>query len=160
MSDTARLSWRKSSYSSANGGNCVEVGQLGWRKSSHSGANGGNCVEVADHDDAIVVRDTTDHGHGPVHRFTSSDWRAFVASVKATGRLACPSSALEVRRLRGRTSAVMIMILNSPLRTTAWYRSGYDQALLLLADQSGLMCSPGLWPVFSVSSPGVASCWA
>lgn len=55
---------------------------LSWRKSSYSGANGGNCVEVADHDGTIMVRDTTDHGNGPVHRFTPTNWRAFVASVK------------------------------------------------------------------------------
>jgi hypothetical protein len=38
------MTWRKSSYSSVNGGNCVEVGV--WRKSSYSTSNGGNCVEV------------------------------------------------------------------------------------------------------------------
>lgn len=36
--------WHKSSYSSSNGGNCVEVA---WRKSSFSSSNGGDCVEVA-----------------------------------------------------------------------------------------------------------------
>jgi len=28
------------------------------------------------------VRDTKDHGHGPVHAFTASGWRVFVASVR------------------------------------------------------------------------------
>jgi hypothetical protein len=37
-------SWRKSSYSTNNGGDCVEVGV--WRKSSYSTNNGGACVEV------------------------------------------------------------------------------------------------------------------
>ena len=32
--------WRKSSYSSGNGGDCVEVAVV-WRKSSYSSANGG-----------------------------------------------------------------------------------------------------------------------
>ena len=36
--------WRKSSYSSPNAGNCVEVGV--WRKSSHSNVDGDECVEV------------------------------------------------------------------------------------------------------------------
>jgi hypothetical protein len=37
-------SWRKSSFSGSNGGDCVEVA---WSKSSFSGSNAGNCVEVA-----------------------------------------------------------------------------------------------------------------
>ncbi|MFE0737942.1 DUF397 domain-containing protein [Streptomyces sp. NPDC058855] len=43
--------WRKSSYSSDTGGNCVECAPLGtaaWRKSSYSSDTGGDCVEVAD----------------------------------------------------------------------------------------------------------------
>jgi hypothetical protein len=39
------MSWRKSSYSTSNGGQCIEVGV--WRKSSYSTSNGGSCVEVA-----------------------------------------------------------------------------------------------------------------
>src|SRR5712691_1185692 len=39
------ITWRKSSYSTSNGGACIEVGT--WRKSSYSTSNGGNCVEVA-----------------------------------------------------------------------------------------------------------------
>jgi hypothetical protein len=38
------MTWRKSSFSGSNGGNCVEVA---WAKSSFSGSNGGSCVEVA-----------------------------------------------------------------------------------------------------------------
>lgn len=38
------MTWRKSSFSGSNGGDCVEVA---WCKSSFSGSNGGNCVEVA-----------------------------------------------------------------------------------------------------------------
>lgn len=38
------MTWRKSSFSGSNGGNCVEVR---WTKSSFSGSNGGSCVEVA-----------------------------------------------------------------------------------------------------------------
>ncbi|MFF0523050.1 DUF397 domain-containing protein [Actinomadura nitritigenes] len=40
--------WRKSSYSTSNGGNCIELAGLSWRKSNHSGSNGGDCVELAD----------------------------------------------------------------------------------------------------------------
>jgi hypothetical protein len=28
------------------------------------------------------VRDTKDGGHGPVHRYTAAEWRAFVAGVR------------------------------------------------------------------------------
>jgi predicted secreted Zn-dependent protease len=65
-----------------------------WRKSSFSGGNGGGCVEVADHDGMIMVRDTKDHGNGPVHRYTRAEWDAFIAGVRngefdldASGRL-------------------------------------------------------------------------
>jgi Domain of unknown function (DUF397) len=54
----------------------------GWRKSSYSGGQGGNCVEVAGSGGMIMVRDTEDNGHGPVHQFTSARWRAFVAGVR------------------------------------------------------------------------------
>jgi Domain of unknown function (DUF397) len=54
-----------------------------WRTSSYSGPYG-NCVEVADlPDGGRAVRDTKDRGEGPVLLFTSSEWRAFVAGVKA-----------------------------------------------------------------------------
>ena len=49
---------------------------LRWRKSTFSGANGGGCVEVADHDGMILVRDTKDHGRGPVHRYTGTPQRS------------------------------------------------------------------------------------
>jgi len=51
--------WRKSSYSTNNGG-CVEVA---WRTSSHSTDNGG-CVEVAWQAPATLVRDSKDPATG------------------------------------------------------------------------------------------------
>lgn len=51
-----------------------------WRKSSYSGANGGNCVEVAA-TDAVLVRDTQDR-HGPTLRFAPEAWRKFADRVK------------------------------------------------------------------------------
>jgi hypothetical protein len=56
-----------------------------WRTSSFSGSQGGNCVEVAGHDGMILVRDTKDHSHGHVHRFTPASWRAFVAALQNRG---------------------------------------------------------------------------
>ncbi len=55
---------------------------LHWRKSSYSGNGGGDCVEVAGHDGMILVRDSKDHGRGPIHRFTVAEWRAFLASIR------------------------------------------------------------------------------
>ena len=40
------------------------------------------CVEVAGHDGMIVVRDTKDHGRGPVHRYTPEEWHAFIFGVR------------------------------------------------------------------------------
>jgi predicted secreted Zn-dependent protease len=55
---------------------------LNWRKASYSASNGG-CVEVAGHEGMVLVRDTKDHGRGPVHRFTRAGWEAFTAGVRA-----------------------------------------------------------------------------
>jgi hypothetical protein len=52
-----------------------------WRKSSFSGTTG-NCVEVAGQDGTVFVRDSKDNGHGPVHRCTTAEWRAFVAGIR------------------------------------------------------------------------------
>lgn len=53
-----------------------------WRKSSYSGANGGNCVEVADTADTIIrVRDTTDRG-GVTLRLSAGVWSAFLGSLR------------------------------------------------------------------------------
>jgi hypothetical protein len=70
--------WRKSSYSTDTGGNCVEVGR--WRKSSHSDSTGGNCVEVSAPSD-ILVRDTTDR-QGPALAFRAPAWNRFLASLR------------------------------------------------------------------------------
>ncbi len=52
-----------------------------WRKSSYSG-NGANCVEAGNASGAVLVRDTTQHGTGPVLRVTPADWTRLVKSVK------------------------------------------------------------------------------
>ena len=76
------VGWRKSSYSTSNGGGCVEVG-MAWRKSSYSGSNGGGCVEIARHVPAVVaVRDSKDPD-GPVLAFSAGDWQAFTARIKS-----------------------------------------------------------------------------
>lgn len=53
-----------------------------WFKARASGTNGGSCVEIRRHDDLIEVRDTKDHGCGPVLRFTRAQWYAFLDGAK------------------------------------------------------------------------------
>ena len=53
-----------------------------WRKSSYSGGNGGDCVEVAVlADNSRAVRDSKDP-EGPKLVFAPATWRAFTAAVK------------------------------------------------------------------------------
>lgn len=53
-----------------------------WRKSSYSGASGGDCLEVADgHPNAIPVRDSK-NPTGPMLVFRAAAWSAFVADLK------------------------------------------------------------------------------
>ena len=54
-----------------------------WIKSSYSGSGGSECVEVAIlPDGGMAVRDSKDPS-GPMLRFTSGEWCAFVGGVKA-----------------------------------------------------------------------------
>ncbi|MFD9205306.1 DUF397 domain-containing protein [Streptomyces sioyaensis] len=71
------LSWFKSSYSSEQGGNCLEVA-YDWRTSSHSSEQGGACVEVAAHPTTIHVRDSKDP-QGPHLDFPPGAWAAFTS---------------------------------------------------------------------------------
>ncbi|TDB72543.1 DUF397 domain-containing protein [Micromonospora sp. KC721] len=53
-----------------------------WRKSTRSSANGGDSVEVADNLPGVVlVRDTKDRDGGTL-TFTPSVWRSFVGFAK------------------------------------------------------------------------------
>jgi hypothetical protein len=53
----------------------------GWRKSSYSGANGGQCVETASDDGVILVRDTANRDGGRLE-FSAGAWQAFVTSLR------------------------------------------------------------------------------
>ena len=55
-----------------------------WRKSSYSGNNGGQCVEVGNAARMIAVRDSKDQA-GPVLAFGRQDWQQFTDRVKAAG---------------------------------------------------------------------------
>ncbi|MGW8397800.1 DUF397 domain-containing protein [Streptomyces lydicus] len=85
--DLSTVTWRKSSYSNQDGGNCIEVSDdfltaAAWRKSSYSNQDGGECIEIADNHPALVpVRDSKDP-HGPALVFPAVAWSAFVGAVK------------------------------------------------------------------------------
>jgi Domain of unknown function (DUF397) len=51
-----------------------------WRTSSYSSGDGGQCVEVAS-GDAIAIRDSVNR-RGPVLMVTAEAWRTFVLSVR------------------------------------------------------------------------------
>ncbi|MFF4168723.1 DUF397 domain-containing protein [Streptomyces sp. NPDC001744] len=73
------LHWIKSSYSSEQGGACVEVA-VTWVKSSYSSEQGGNCVEVATCPHTVHVRDSKDTGL-PSFEVSPAAWAAFVSGV-------------------------------------------------------------------------------
>ncbi|MCL2581188.1 MAG: DUF397 domain-containing protein [Streptosporangiales bacterium] len=51
-----------------------------WRTSSYSGPNGGNCVEAASGGETVLIRDTADRA-GAVLAFGPAAWRAFVTGL-------------------------------------------------------------------------------
>ncbi len=54
---------------------------MDWRKSSFSSANGGQCVETASADGVILVRDTANRG-GVMLSVPAAAWRKFTASLR------------------------------------------------------------------------------
>jgi hypothetical protein len=56
---------------------------LTWRTSSYSSGQGGNCVEIADlPNGAQAVRDSKNRT-GPALTFTAAEWSAFTAGVRS-----------------------------------------------------------------------------
>lgn len=53
-----------------------------WRKSSYSSANGGACVEVAGNLPGMVAVRDSKAPAGPVLAFTHAAWRSFADGVK------------------------------------------------------------------------------
>jgi hypothetical protein len=62
----------------------MEDTDLNWRKASYSSNGGGNCVEVADHRNRVLVRDTQSRS-GPILWFSPDAWRTLVDQVRAGG---------------------------------------------------------------------------
>jgi Domain of unknown function (DUF397) len=102
----SRSLWRKSSYSTGNGSNCIEValvpgwhssysGGSGsncvevaanmptWRKSSRSNGSGGECVEVGGTGQVVAVRDSKDPD-GPKLLVSPGAWVALLTQVRAS----------------------------------------------------------------------------
>ena len=60
----------------------MDLSHVTWRKASYSGANGGGCVEVGAAGPVVAVRDSKDP-QGPKLAFTPREWEAFTSKVKA-----------------------------------------------------------------------------
>ncbi|MBX9422197.1 DUF397 domain-containing protein [Streptomyces lateritius] len=76
---TTDLAWFKSSYSSGDDGDCVEVA-LSWHKSSYSSGSGDNCVEVATCPSTVHVRDSK-NPDGPQFAVAPDAWTGFLAQL-------------------------------------------------------------------------------
>ncbi|MEU2234305.1 DUF397 domain-containing protein [Streptomyces vietnamensis] len=59
----------------------VDLSTVTWRKSSYSNDDGGECLEVADHLPLVPVRDSK-NPTGPALLFEAGAWASFVAGVK------------------------------------------------------------------------------
>jgi hypothetical protein len=54
---------------------------MDWRKSSYSNATGGDCVECAASPSLVLVRDTTDRA-GVTLSVSGPTWTAFLATLR------------------------------------------------------------------------------
>jgi hypothetical protein len=59
----------------------MDVTRATWRKSSYSGTNGGNCVEAGVAGKSLAVRDSKDP-HGSVLTIDPGAWRTFIGQLK------------------------------------------------------------------------------
>jgi hypothetical protein len=60
----------------------TDLDRAEWRKSSYSSGSGGNCVEVATNLPGVVaVRDSKDPD-GPALTLTPAQWRSFATAVQ------------------------------------------------------------------------------
>jgi hypothetical protein len=60
----------------------MEKQDMRWRKSTYSSNGGANCVEAAT-SDHVLVRDTTDRS-GPTLSFSTAAWAAFTSTLKVS----------------------------------------------------------------------------
>jgi hypothetical protein len=73
-------------FSGTTGGSSevMDISHLTWRKSSYSGANGGDCVEVASVDKATVAVRDTKNPDGPKLVINPPVWQSFVQQLRST----------------------------------------------------------------------------
>jgi len=57
----------------------LSTSSLSWQRSTR--CDGGACVEVALHQGEVVLRDSK-NPHGPLLRFSRSEWAAFIGGVQ------------------------------------------------------------------------------
>jgi len=60
----------------------MDMSSATWRKSSYSGPNGGNCIEITAAAGVVAVRDSKDP-QGSVLAFGPEAWKKFAGQVKA-----------------------------------------------------------------------------
>jgi hypothetical protein len=53
-----------------------------WRKSTYSQASGGACVEAGTDAQGVLVRDTVQAGGGPVLSVPAVAWSAFLTTIR------------------------------------------------------------------------------
>jgi hypothetical protein len=68
------------------------IEQLSWFKSSYSSGEGGQCLEVAVHPTAIHIRDSKQPSSAPHLTLSPSTWSAFLASGTGGERIGNPGS--------------------------------------------------------------------
>lgn len=78
------LNWFKSSYSSGEGGECLEAAYT-WHKSTYSSGEGGDCVEVAPCPHTIHIRDSK-NPTAPHLTFSPTAWSAFLSDESTLTR--------------------------------------------------------------------------
>lgn len=61
----------------------ADLSRAVWRKSSFSNANGGACVEVADNLPGVVAVRDSKNPSGPVLVLPAGQWRVFVTAIRA-----------------------------------------------------------------------------
>ncbi|MFC6084996.1 DUF397 domain-containing protein [Sphaerisporangium aureirubrum] len=59
----------------------MDVSGMRWRKSSYSSGNGGDCVEVAASAGVVAIRDTKDWARGML-RVPASEWHRFLGTLE------------------------------------------------------------------------------
>jgi hypothetical protein len=60
----------------------MDMTRITWRKATYSSGNGGNCIEVGTADRSVAVRDSK-NPEGPKLAFTSESWQAFTRTLKS-----------------------------------------------------------------------------